>query len=567
MAESYRNVIILLLLSCCCFFVSVASYPVAPSGYDGVRKLVSCLTSAGVDNYTVPTANPLISDTSLYYLFLNFSIQNLRFAPAARSRAAGRYRPPRESHAPAEHRPVLPGRLLRCAYPQRRAQLRGVVLLRGFRSRSAVCGRRPHEAEPGPCRAGVADRVGRVGSDPGRDVPRHRGVERLAGLLRWVVPHRRQRWPHSRWRVRVAVEEVRTGGRQRGRRGPDRRGRPGHGPRVDGGGRLLGDPRRWRRRVGAVYAWRIQLLPVPTRVTGFIVNRPGSTRLVAELVHKWQLVAPSLPDEFYLSAFVGAGLPELDHVEMSATFKGFYLGPKSEAVSIMARSFPELQLVDTDCHETSWIKSVLYFSGLPNGSTVSDLKDRILRGKKSFKAKSDYVRIPISKSNLTRAFDLLSQEPKAYLIMDPYGGAMARIRSDHIPFPHRSGNLYAIQYMIEWTAEEEASSKEHLQWIRGYYNHMGDYVSKGPRAAYVNYLDLDLGTNRWTVGMGDLNDRTANARSWGEKYFLGNYDRLVRAKTAVDPYDVFNNAQSVPPNSSEHKDMISRNSATEEYIS
>ncbi|GJN39618.1 hypothetical protein PR202_gb28748 [Eleusine coracana subsp. coracana] len=37
------------------------------------------------------------------------------------------------------------------------------------------------------------------------------------------------------------------------------------------------------------------------------------------------------------------------------------------------------------------------------------------------------------------------------------------------------------------------------------------------------------------------------ARVWGERYFLGNYDRLVRAKTLIDPDNVFRNAQSIPP--------------------
>ncbi|CAL9131230.1 unnamed protein product [Musa acuminata var. zebrina] len=567
MAESYRHVILLLLLSCCCFFVSFASYPVAPSGFDGVRKLVLCLASAGVDNYTVPTADPLISDTSLYYLFLNFSIQNLRFAPR-----------------PGLARPaaiVLPGN---------RTHLRSTVLCCraagfGVRVRS---GGHSYEGLSYSEDSGVAApfvvvdlmRLNRVRVDP---ESRTAWVE--SGATLGETYHAIAASSDSLAFSAGSCPTVGSGGHIAGggfgllsRKYGLAADNVVDAVLIDADGRVMdresmGEDIFWAIRGGggggwgAVYAWRIQLLPIPARVTGFIVNRPGSTRLVAELVHKWQLVAPSLPDEFYLSAFVGAGLPELDRVEMSATFKGFYLGPKSEAVSIMVRSFPELGLVDTDCHETSWIESVLFFSGLPNGSTVSDLKDRILRGKKSFKAKSDFVRIPISKSNLTRAFDLLSQEPKAYLIMDPYGGAMARIRSDHIPFPHRSGNHYLIQYMIEWTSEEEASSKQHLEWIRGYYNHMGDYVSKGPRAAYVNYLDLDLGTNRWTVGMGDLNDRTADARSWGEKYFLANYDRLVRAKTAVDPYDVFNNAQSIPPNSSEQKDMISRHIATEVYIS
>lgn len=78
---------------------------------------------------------------------------------------------------------------------------------------------------------------------------------------------------------------------------------------------------------------------------------------------------------------------------------------------------------------------------------------------------------------------------------------------------------------------------------------MAPYVSKDPRAAYVNYLDLDLGMNNWrrTDG-GSSVGAVARARSsFGAAYFGKNFDRLVRTKTKVDPANVFNNAQSIPP--------------------
>ncbi|KAG0447513.1 hypothetical protein HPP92_028287 [Vanilla planifolia] len=53
----------------------------------------------------------------------------------------------------------------------------------------------------------------------------------------------------------------------------------------------------------------------------FIVNRSGSNRHIAELIEAWQWVAPDLPDEFYLSCFVGGSLPESVRTGMSATFK------------------------------------------------------------------------------------------------------------------------------------------------------------------------------------------------------------------------------------------------------
>ncbi|KAK3122777.1 hypothetical protein QOZ80_8AG0618160 [Eleusine coracana subsp. coracana] len=315
----------------------------------------------------------------------------------------------------------------------------------------------------------------------------------------------------------------------------------------------------------AVYAWRVRLSPVPPRVTAFVVNRasepggPGSNQVVARLVSTWQHVAPWLPDAFYLSAFVGAGLPERQNQTgvISVTFKGLYLGPKHEALQILEARFPEIGLSeDLNPIEMTWIESVLFFSGLPHGSTVSDLADRVLHTKKYFKAKSDYVRRPTPLDGLVQAMDLLAKQPKAYVIMDPYGGAMDRVGPADLPFPHRKGNIHGVQYMIEWTAEDDVhGEEEYMDWLRRFYDFMGPYVSNSPRAAYINYMDLDLGTNNWSSAIDDGGDGESSspnpeveaARVWGERYFLSNYDRLVRAKTLIDPDNVFRNAQSIPP--------------------
>ncbi|KAK4859401.1 hypothetical protein QYF36_004777 [Acer negundo] len=204
-----------------------------------------------------------------------------------------------------------------------------------------------------------------------------------------------------------------------------------------------------------------------------------------------------------------------------------------------------------DCKEMSWIESILFFSGLSNGSSISDLKNRYLQDKNYFKAKSDYVKTQISFTGIKAALDILEKEPKGYVILDPYGGLMNKISSDSIAFPHRKGNLFTIQYLVAWYEENNEKSDGYIEWIRELYKAMTPFVSWGPRAAYVNYMDVDLGVVEFINTGSDVpsqdEDIVEIARAWGENYFLKNYDRLVRAKTLIDPNNIFTHQQAIFP--------------------
>ncbi|KAK6792917.1 hypothetical protein RDI58_011998 [Solanum bulbocastanum] len=299
---------------------------------------------------------------------------------------------------------------------------------------------------------------------------------------------------------------------------------------------------------GVIYAWKIQLLKVPKIVTSFTLSRPGSKRYVSQLVHKWQLVAPKLDDEFYLSVSIRANARRDVH-EMKAQFNGFYLGPRTKAIFILNKAFPELGIQKHDFKEMSWIESILFFSELDNTSNVSLLKQRYFEKKSYFKAKSDYVKTPISVDGIMATFDVLEKEPKGHIILDPYGGAMERISEDAIAFPHRKGNLFGIQYLVEWGKKDNSITKSnaYIEWIREFYNKMAPFVSSAPRAAYVNYIDLDLGVIDNLLINTNAGHAMERARAWGQKYFLNNYDRLVKAKTIVDPLNVFRHQQGIPP--------------------
>lgn len=294
---------------------------------------------------------------------------------------------------------------------------------------------------------------------------------------------------------------------------------------------------------GVVYAWKLRLVPVPHNVTVFIVDRTGPVEYVAGLVHWWQHVGPNLPDEFYLSVYFPTGSSDGN---VSVSFEGQVLGTKQQTLSVLSQSFPMLGVTESDLSEMSWVESTAKFA---NVGTVSDLSNRSPGTNSYTKSKSDYVKAPISRHDMIEIARYLSAGPPGSIILDPYGGAMARIGSDATPFPHRAGILYSIQYTVYWGQSDQARANEYIIWLRSLYTYMTPHVSKDPRGAYVNYLDLDLGANNWTHPIGGSSmEAVARARSsWGAAYFGNNFNRLVSTKTTIDPSNVFNNAQSIPP--------------------
>ena len=237
---------------------------------------------------------------------------------------------------------------------------------------------------------------------------------------------------------------------------------------------------------GIIYAWKIKLLEVPETVTSCTVSKHGGKRYLAELLLKWQYISSWLDPSLYLSVFVGVGQggDDQETSRVSASFKGFYLRSRKEAITILNRSLQELGVKEEDCREMSWIESIVYFGDLPDGSSISDLRNRYATDKTYFKFKSDYVRSHILMEGLLTALNILEKEPKGHIVFEPYGGVMEKISSDALPFPHRKGNLYVIHYEV---ADKSDIRKENLDWIRGFYESMTPYVSCCPRAAYAKF--------------------------------------------------------------------------------
>ncbi|PON39143.1 Xanthine dehydrogenase C subunit [Parasponia andersonii] len=291
---------------------------------------------------------------------------------------------------------------------------------------------------------------------------------------------------------------------------------------------------------GVIVSWKIKLVSVPENVTVFRVERTleqGAT----DIVLQWQDVADKMLDEMFIRVVL---MPVNKKIQktVKAKFVALYLGPAEEVTALMAERFPKLGLTREDYIEMSWIESVLFWSNYPIGTSMDVLLERQPKSEKFLKKKSDYVQEPIKKSELEGLWKKMIELKKPALAFNPYGGKMSEISELETPFPHRAGNKYKIQYSVQWKEEDTRTLDQNLDRIRKLYEYMTPLVSKSPRCSYLNYRDVDLGTN----GVG-YNGTYREASIWGTKYFKGNYGRLVQVKTEVDPGNFFRYEQSIPP--------------------
>ncbi|CAN0898708.1 Tetrahydroberberine oxidase [Linum grandiflorum] len=290
---------------------------------------------------------------------------------------------------------------------------------------------------------------------------------------------------------------------------------------------------------GIVLSWKVKLVRVPNKITYFTVSRTveeGAT----ELVHKWQQFAHDVHEDLFVRVLI---LNVNKKVKVS--FQSLFLGTADILIPLMSKTFPELQLRAENCTEGSWVDSVLHFQGFKAGSPIEVLLDKTQMYKAKFKAKSDFVKDPIPESGLRGIWKLLSEEVEPVIVLEPLGGIMNEISESHTPFPHRKGNLYNAQYLVKWIDGGLEEEKKHLQWMTKLYSYMESYVTKSPRTAYLNYRDLDIGTNNINVSTNILTT-SEEASVWGKKYFKDNFYKLSTIKSKFDPHNFFTNEQSIP---------------------
>ncbi|CAI0545741.1 unnamed protein product [Linum tenue] len=169
------------------------------------------------------------------------------------------------------------------------------------------------------------------------------------------------------------------------------------------------------------------------------------------------------------------------------------------------------------------------------------LLDKTQMFKAKFKAKTDFVTEPVPESAFEGIWKMMLEEDVPIVILEPLGGKMNKIPESYTPFPHRKGHLYNIQYLVKWDKNGKEEEERHLEWMKRLYDYMEPHVSKSPRAAYLNYRDLD-------IGMNSAGGKTSfsEASVWGQRYFRDNFKRLTEVKGMFDPENFFRNEQSIP---------------------
>ncbi|TYG97066.1 hypothetical protein ES288_A10G007500v1 [Gossypium darwinii] len=322
---------------------------------------------------------------------------------------------------------------------------------------------------------------------------------------------------------------------------------------IDANGRILnrksmGEDVFWAIRgggttsFGIILSWRIKLVRVPPRVTVFTVQRTleqGAT----ELAYRWQQVAPKLPKDLFIRLQPEPINNGGNNKTVRVSFIGHFLGQADGLLRLMNVSFPELGLTRNDCLEMSWVESTLYWAGFSNGTSIDVLLNRVAVNKVFAKDKSDYYKAVIPKQGLETLWQVLMDIENIFVQMNPYGGRMEEISDSETAFAHRAGNLFKVLYGIQWSESEGGvnATARYVELSRRLYNAMAPYASSNPREAFINYRDLDIGSNE--SGKTDFED----AKEYGAKYFRNNFIRLAGVKAKIDPENFFKNEQSIPP--------------------
>jgi len=255
---------------------------------------------------------------------------------------------------------------------------------------------------------------------------------------------------------------------------------------------------------GIVTSFEYRLHPVDQVVAGPVLHPFSAAK---DLFRFHREFAAAAPDE----AFVEFGLGPLPDGQPGAFLFLFHAGPPDvgEEVLRSAREFGS-PLED-------FVESVPYTAAQqafdaefpPGGlnfwksSNLHELTDDVIDTLVSF-----YERAPSGGS---------------FVIIDQFGGAVARVPDDATAFGHREA-AYDLVLVSMWT--DRAESDQRIEWTRSLWDAVQPYSVE---SVYVNYL-------------GEEGDERVHA-AYGDEH----YTRLVALKRKYDPENVFRLNQNIKP--------------------
>jgi FAD/FMN-containing dehydrogenase len=282
---------------------------------------------------------------------------------------------------------------------------------------------------------------------------------------------------------------------------------------------------------GIVTSFTFDVHPVPP-IALFTLQWPWSE--ASAVVAAWQLWITTMPDELWsncellASGSAGSG----PSVEVSGVFIGTpdglegALGPLQSAVgsapsyrSVGAQPYLSAMLAEAGCSD-----STVAQCHLPSQNPAGALQ------RVSFDAKSAYLASPMSSAHLDAVIhsveSLQASVPSVQggVAFDSGGGAIDRVAPDATAYVHRNA-LASIQYSATWSSGAPSSVGTAVTtWLDQTSQALAPAVDG---QAYQNYIDPTLA-------------------DWARAYYGSNLARLVSAKRAYDPDDLFHFAQSIP---------------------
>jgi len=273
------------------------------------------------------------------------------------------------------------------------------------------------------------------------------------------------------------------------------------------------------RNFGIVTDFRLRTSPAGT-ASYFFATWPWSAGPV--IVPAWQRWAPHATDDLMTLCRLATG-----STGPTLQVFGQYFGREQHLPALLAPLTHASPPVRFSSGTSAYLDLMLRWAGCLGRSSAAChlVSEHGTLARIAFAGKSDYVRKPFSPAAVRVLQHGLEQRQGAghgggAVIMDAYGGAIARVDPDATAFVHRKP-LHSMQYFATWGAPQHQAAS--LAWLRAVHGAMRPHVTGG---AYVNYADPEL-------------------PNWQAAYYGSNYARLVQVKHRYDPDRLFRFPQAI----------------------